>query len=313
VAREMVSRLCGTYKTIRIGDPLLPDTLMGPLIDAGAVEEMMKALEQAKAEGGSVLCGGRRLDRPGHFVEPTLVRARPDMKIVQEETFAPILYVIEVADVDEAILVNNGVPQGLSSAIFTRNLLAAEKFLSAAGSDCGIANVNIGTSGAEIGGAFGGEKETGGGRESGSDAWKGYMRRQTNTVNWSTALPLAQGLAHGGDEYRGEPGVQRSLVRWRQGVAPDGFQRDVVEVEVVHGLGVGGGQQSLGLVIVDADQRHPPLLPVAELVPRSLTGFEGHGPSPRRHRGHPVGAQRCDRQRVPAACRLADHRESLST
>jgi aldehyde dehydrogenase (NAD+) len=194
VAKTMVARLCGTYKSIRIGDPLLPDTLMGPLIDAGAVEEMMKALEQAKAEGGEVLCGGKRLDRPGNFVEPTLVRARPEMKIVQEETFAPILYVIEVADVDEAILVNNGVPQGLSSAIFTRNLLAAEKFLSASGSDCGIANVNIGTSGAEIGGAFGGEKDTGGGREAGSDSWKVYMRRQTVTINYSKELPLAQGV-----------------------------------------------------------------------------------------------------------------------
>jgi aldehyde dehydrogenase (NAD+) len=194
VAGEMVARLKKIYGSIKIGDPLDPDTLMGPLIDAGAVQDMMRALEQARAEGGEVLCGGKALDRPGHFVEPTLVRARADMKIVQEETFAPLLYVIEVADVDEAIRVNNGVPQGLSSAIFTRDLPAAEKFLSAAGSDCGIANVNTGTSGAEIGAAFGGEKETGGGREAGSDAWKLYMRRQTVTVNYGQDLPLAQGV-----------------------------------------------------------------------------------------------------------------------
>jgi aldehyde dehydrogenase (NAD+) len=194
VAGELVARLKKVFGSIRIGDPLEADTLMGPLIDAGAVETMMKALDEVRAEGGEVLCGGKRLDRPGNFVEPTLVRARADMRIVQEETFAPILYVIEVADVDEAIRVNNGVPQGLSSAIFTRNLLAAERFLSAAGSDCGIANVNIGTSGAEIGGAFGGEKETGGGREAGSDSWKLYMRRQTVTVNYGKDLPLAQGV-----------------------------------------------------------------------------------------------------------------------
>jgi len=155
---------------------------------------MMRALEQVRGEGGEVLWGGRRLQRPGHFVEPALVRARADMKIVQEETFAPILYLIEVRGVDEAIAVNNGVTQGLSSAIFTRDLLAAEKFLSAAGSDCGIANVNIGTSGAEIGGAFGGEKDTGGGREAGSDAWRLYMRRQTVTINYGRELPLAQGV-----------------------------------------------------------------------------------------------------------------------
>jgi aldehyde dehydrogenase (NAD+) len=194
IAPKLVERLKKAYASVRIGDPLEPGTLMGPLIDEGAVGDMMKAIEHARAEGGEVLYGGRRLERPGFFVEPTLVRARPDMKIVQEETFAPVLYLIEVADVDEAIAVNNGVPQGLSSAIFTRNLLAAEKFLSAAGSDCGIANVNIGTSGAEIGGAFGGEKDTGGGRESGSDSWKAYMRRQTVTINHSDQLPLAQGV-----------------------------------------------------------------------------------------------------------------------
>jgi aldehyde dehydrogenase (NAD+) len=194
VAREMVERLKRAYASVRIGDPLEPGTLMGPLVDEDAVKSMMAALEQARSEGGEILYGGKRLERPGHYVEPALVRARADMKIVQEETFAPILYVIEVKDVDEAIAVNNGVTQGLSSAIFTRNLLHAERFLSATGSDCGIANVNIGTSGAEIGGAFGGEKETGGGREAGSDSWKLYMRRQTVTVNYGTELPLAQGV-----------------------------------------------------------------------------------------------------------------------
>jgi L-aminoadipate-semialdehyde dehydrogenase len=194
IAPKLIERLKKAYASVRIGDPLEPGTLMGPLVDQGAIDDMMKALDQVRAEGGEVLYGGKRLDRPGFFVEPTLVKARADMKIVHEETFAPILYLIEVGDVDEAIAVNNGVPQGLSSAIFTRNLLASEKFLSAAGSDCGIANVNIGTSGAEIGGAFGGEKETGGGRESGSDAWKAYMRRQTVTINYSDQLPLAQGV-----------------------------------------------------------------------------------------------------------------------
>jgi aldehyde dehydrogenase (NAD+) len=194
VAREMVDRLQRAFASVRIGDPLAPETLMGPLIDEHAVEDMQRALAQARAEGGDVLRGGERLERPGYFVTPALVRARGDMKIVQEETFAPILYVIEVADVDEAIRVNNGVSQGLSSAIFTRDVRAAERFLSAAGSDCGIANVNIGTSGAEIGGAFGGEKETGGGREAGSDSWKLYMRRQTVTINYGTDLPLAQGV-----------------------------------------------------------------------------------------------------------------------
>ncbi len=194
IAPKLVERLKKAYASVRIGDPLEAGTLMGPLIDEGAVSDMMKAIEHARAEGGEVLYGGKRLERPGFFVEPTLVKARADMKIVQEETFAPVLYLIEVADVDEAIAVNNGVPQGLSSAIFTKNLLAAEKFLSAAGSDCGIANVNIGTSGAEIGGAFGGEKDTGGGRESGSDSWKAYMRRQTVTINHSDQLPLAQGV-----------------------------------------------------------------------------------------------------------------------
>jgi aldehyde dehydrogenase (NAD+) len=171
---------------------------MGPLVDEDAVDAMMNALEAVRAQGGEILCGGKRIDRPGFYVEPTIVRAKPDMKIVREETFAPILYLIPVDSLDDAIAIHNGVDQGLSSSIFTRNLQAAETFLSHEGSDCGIANVNIGTSGAEIGGAFGGEKETGGGREAGSDAWKVYMRRQTNTINWSNDLPLAQGV-HFGD------------------------------------------------------------------------------------------------------------------
>ena len=194
IAPKVIERLKKAYASVKIGDPLDPGTLMGPLVDEGAVADMMKAIEAAKAEGGEVLYGGKRIDRPGFFVEPTLVRARADMKIVQDETFAPVLYLIEFDTLDQAIAINNGVPQGLSSAIFTKDLLAAEKFLSAAGSDCGIANVNIGTSGAEIGGAFGGEKETGGGREAGSDSWKVYMRRQTVTINHSGQLPLAQGV-----------------------------------------------------------------------------------------------------------------------
>ncbi len=155
----------------------------------------MKAIERLKKEGGEILCGGEKLDRPGgHYVTPCIAAAKNDFAIVQEETFAPILYIIQYRRLDQAVAMHNGVPQGLTSAIFTKNLLEAEEFLSHAGSDCGIANVNIGTSGAEIGGAFGGEKETGGGRESGSDSWKAYMRRQTNTINWSKELPLAQGI-----------------------------------------------------------------------------------------------------------------------
>jgi aldehyde dehydrogenase (NAD+) len=180
---------------VRVGDPLNPATLMGPLIDRDAVENMMRALDTIREQGGEVLFGGKRLGALGDcFVEPTLVKAHPRMAILKEETFAPILYLIEFDSLEEAIAWHNDVPQGLSSAIFTTNLIAAETFLSARGSDCGIANVNIGTSGAEIGGAFGGEKETGGGRESGSDAWKAYMRRQTVTINWSGDLPLAQGV-----------------------------------------------------------------------------------------------------------------------
>jgi aldehyde dehydrogenase (NAD+) len=155
---------------------------------------MTAAVAQIKEQGGEILCGGGKLDRPGHFVEPTLVRARADMAITHDETFAPILYVFEVSTLEEAIALHNDVPQGLSSSIFTDSMVSAETFLSHRGSDCGIANVNVGTSGAEIGGAFGGEKDTGGGRESGSDAWKIYMRRQTNTINWGGEMPLAQGV-----------------------------------------------------------------------------------------------------------------------
>jgi aldehyde dehydrogenase (NAD+) len=201
VAGPLLERLVAAYRQVRIGDPLAEGTLMGPLIRHAAVENMMRALEAARQQGGEVLTGGGRHTQgacgKGYFVEPTIVRARRDMPIVAEETFAPILYVIEVDSVEDAVAVNNGVPQGLSSAVFTRDLMAAERFLSAAGSDCGIANVNIGTSGAEIGGAFGGEKDTGGGREAGSDAWKAYMRRQTCTINYSSALPLAQGIQFG--------------------------------------------------------------------------------------------------------------------
>ena len=169
---------------------------MSSVNSRGAVEQFLAAVEQAKAAGGKVETGGAALDRPGNFVLPTIITGLKNTDaVVQHETFAPILYVMKYSDLDEAIEMQNGVPQGLSSSIFTQNLKAAEKFLSAAGSDCGIANVNIGTSGAEIGGAFGGEKETGGGRESGSDAWKAYMRRATNTVNYSKALPLAQGVS----------------------------------------------------------------------------------------------------------------------
>ena len=195
VAREVESRLVRAYAQLRIGDPLDPSTLMGPLINQAAVDEMLHGLEEIRRQGGKVLCGGRKLDRPGYFVEPALVRAHPSMPIVQEEIFAPILYLMEFDGLEQAIAWQNGVPQGLSSSMFTRGLESAETFLSAAGSDCGIANINIGTSGAEIGGAFGGEKDTGGGREAGSDSWKAYMRRQTVTINWSSDLPLAQGIA----------------------------------------------------------------------------------------------------------------------
>ena len=195
VVDEITERLVDVYKQVRIGDPLEEQTLMGPLISERAVELMMTVLEIAQEQGGEIVYGGNRLDSmPGNFVEPTLVRISKDAPIVLEETFAPVLWIIEVDDLDEAISVNNGVSQGLSSAIFTDSVRNAETFLSHMGSDCGIANVNIGTSGAEIGGAFGGEKETGGGREAGSDSWKAYMRRQTTTINWGGDLPLAQGI-----------------------------------------------------------------------------------------------------------------------
>ncbi|MDM8526993.1 aldehyde dehydrogenase family protein [Anaerolineales bacterium HSG24] len=198
IAAELTEKLVKAYQQVPVGDPLAEGTLMGPLINEAAVETMMTALETAKAEGGEVLTGGNRLpDKGANFVEPTIIKMPSQTPLVCEETFAPILYLMEYETLDEAIAMHNAVPQGLSSAIFTTNLLQAEQYLSATGSDCGLANVNIGTSGAEIGGAFGGEKETGGGRESGSDAWRGYMRRQTNTINWSTDLPLAQGIEFG--------------------------------------------------------------------------------------------------------------------
>jgi len=194
IAGEFTDKLLNAYKQVRIGDPLDENTLMGPLVNQGAIDDMMNALDTVKKVGGEILYGGNTIDRAGFFVEPTIVKAQHDWEIVHEETFAPVLYLIGYDDFDEAIEWHNEVPQGLSSSIFTTNVLHSERFLSHAGSDCGIANVNIGTSGAEIGGAFGGEKETGGGRESGSDAWKAYMRRQTNTINWSRELPLAQGI-----------------------------------------------------------------------------------------------------------------------
>jgi aldehyde dehydrogenase (NAD+) len=191
---RLLERLTKAYRSVPIGDPLEAGTLMGPLVNEAAVSEMMAALAKIQEQGGEVVTGGGRVDRPGFFVEPTIVKAHQGLAIAEEETFAPILYVYEVESLADAIAIHNAVPQGLSSAIFTNNLLSAERFLSPEGSDCGIANVNIGTSGAEIGGAFGGEKETGGGREAGSDAWKAYMRRQTCTLNWSSELPLAQGV-----------------------------------------------------------------------------------------------------------------------
>jgi aldehyde dehydrogenase (NAD+) len=192
VSKSLTERLVSAYKQVRIGSPLEPETLVGPLINESAVERMQEALRWAVEQGGEVVWGGRALG--GCFVEPALVRAPPQMPLLQFEVFAPILYLIEFDDLAQVIDWHNGVPQGLSSAIFTRDMIAAETFLSVRGSDCGIANVNIGSSGAEIGGAFGGEKDTGGGRESGSDAWKAYMRRQTVTINWSNDLPLAQGI-----------------------------------------------------------------------------------------------------------------------
>jgi aldehyde dehydrogenase (NAD+) len=198
IADDLAARLARAYAQVPIGDPIADGTLMGPLVSEAAVTEMFAALDEARAQGGEIVAGGRRRPDLGpQFVEPTIVRMPAQTPIVRRETFAPILYLLEYETLPEAIAIHNGVPQGLSSAIFTESLRRAEEFLSSRGSDCGIANVNIGTSGAEIGGAFGGEKETGGGRESGSDAWKAYMRRQTNTVNWSEQLPLAQGIKFG--------------------------------------------------------------------------------------------------------------------
>ncbi|MDH3270049.1 MAG: aldehyde dehydrogenase family protein [Gemmatimonadota bacterium] len=209
---ELVRRLVKAYEGVRIGNPLDDDTLMGPVLNKDAVDALVRAKRKVVEAGGSILYGGEILsgdDHPGGlYVTPCIASAENHFEIVQDETFAPILYILEygsadaspseaIAEMDEALAIHNDVPQGLSSAIFTDNFREAEYFLSHRGSDCGIANVNIGTSGAEIGGAFGGEKETGGGRESGSDAWKAYMRRQTNTVNWSTELPLAQGISFG--------------------------------------------------------------------------------------------------------------------
>ena len=199
ICDDLVTRLVRAYKQIRIGNPMNTGTLMGPLVNKQAVDAMMSALQRAIGEGGKVVFGGRSLPDIGAlFVEPAIVRMPAQTPIVREETFAPILYILSYdAGLEEAIAIHNDVPQGLSSAIFTTDLREAVTFLSAAGSDCGIANVNIGTSGAEIGGAFGGNKETGGGRESGSDSWKGYMLRKTNTINYSDALPLAQGIRFG--------------------------------------------------------------------------------------------------------------------
>lgn len=201
IASGFTAKLAKAYSQVKIGDPLDAKTLMGPLVDKNAVDDMQKALQEAKKECGEIIYGGKVLSGAGFesgcYVEPTIVKANGKMKIVQEETFAPILYVMTAKDIDEAIEIQNDVPQGLSSAMFTAGMMNSERFLSHEGSDCGIANINIGTSGAEIGGAFGGEKNTGGGREAGSDAWKLYMRRQTNTINWSTSLPLAQGIKFG--------------------------------------------------------------------------------------------------------------------
>jgi aldehyde dehydrogenase (NAD+) len=201
VADEFTERLVRAYGQVRIGDPLQPETLMGPLVSAAAADSMLAALATVREQGGEVLCGGGRAAvagcEGGYFVQPTIVRAPASLPMMQEETFAPLLYLVTVPDLERAIAVQNDVPQGLSSAIFTSRLASAERFLSATGSDCGIANVNIGTSGAEIGGAFGGEKDTGGGREAGSDSWKAYMRRQTCTINATDQLPLAQGISFG--------------------------------------------------------------------------------------------------------------------
>ena len=197
VSEDITDRLVTAYGQVKIGNPLNDNTLMGPLVDDSAVNAYKVALKVIEEQGGKILCGGDVLDVSGSFVEPTIVAATSDMPITREETFAPILYIFDFDSIDEAITMHNSVDQGLSSSIFTGDMQSVERFLSHAGSDCGIANINIGTSGAEIGGAFGGEKDTGGGREAGSDSWKSYMRRQTNTLNWSDELPLAQGIEFG--------------------------------------------------------------------------------------------------------------------
>ena len=201
IAKKLTNSLLKAYKTIKIGDPYDKENLMGPLVNKNSYDTMQKALKEIKKQGGEILYGGDRVvkDVPygGYYVRPALVKIKHNAKIVQNETFAPILYIIEYEDFDKVLTWHNSVPQGLSSAIFTNNLKEAETFMSAKGSDCGITNVNIGTSGAEIGGAFGGEKDTGGGRESGSDAWKNYMRRVTNTINYSDEIPLSQGINFG--------------------------------------------------------------------------------------------------------------------
>src|SRR5881398_762094 len=201
VADQVRKKLLAAYKSLPIGNPLDKKTLMGPLIDKGAVDMVQDSIQRLKDEGGEILYGGERLSVPGNcYMKPCLATAKPDFEIVQHETFGPLLYLMTYRDFDEAMSIHNNVPQGLTSSIFTNDAREAERFMSAAGSDCGIANVNTGTSGAEIGGAFGGEKQTGGGRESGSDCWKSYMRRQTNTINFSKELPLAQGIQFGTDD-----------------------------------------------------------------------------------------------------------------
>src|SRR6266568_3791650 len=207
IADKVRKKLLAAYKSVPIGNPLEKKTLMGPLIDRGAVDMVQHSIQRLKTEGGEVLYGGERLEgaqyTSGCFMTPCLANAKRDFEIVCHETFGPLLYLMIYRDFDEAIAINNGVPQGLTSAVFTNDVREAERFVAAVGSDCGIANVNTGTSGAEVGGAFGGEKETGGGRESGSDSWKSYMRRQTNTINFSTELPLAQGIQFGAGEGSG--------------------------------------------------------------------------------------------------------------
>ena len=298
IAAELEKRLVHAYQQVRIGNPLESGTLMGPLIDAAAVERYNDALEQARAAGGEVLTGGKAAKQGGNFVEPAIVRARNEWPIVQTETFAPILYVIPVDSLAEAIAQQNASAHGLSSAMFTDRLQNAESFLSAAGSDCGIANVNLGTSGAEIGGAFGGEKDTGGGRESGSDAWKAYMRRQTNTMNWSrrcrsprasssTSPPSAPA---GAREAR--PAQGRAVDRERAAVQLDGVldhgQPEPVaghaligaHAALEHALAVGRGDARA--VVLD-DQRQA-LARVCRRLDRAPSGAPGRGTTCRRCR-----------------------------